>query len=349
MTIPMENNQHPTNPIVNQTTEKVNPMTDLIAQFERAYTSGANYERELMELSTAIAASVVAKVYDPQRKSAQAADRPTAGGCNPVIAQLRRDVQRDSATLRQTPATAQAAYAVIVDADGNCKTVVTDRAALDRLNALSGDTLGDGADLVQTAALAVLEQAAEHAATGAGWMENLYTVKELSRRVYLRLDDTPQYKYVDTTPIQQVYRAVRRAVQDSRAVQTDPRSAYTYLSQYTDGEIDAVYYRSGKWADIGGGTVYDGRYRTPGAPAGYGGRADSTGDVVLTERLQELMDAMHLTQRQKRILSLRLAGHGPKAIATALGLESGNIKRTLRRMRQTCIDMGLADPDMLND
>ena len=121
-------------------------------------------------------------------------------------------------------------------------------------------TLSDGIDLVQTAALAILEQAAEHA-NSESWLDSKYTVRRLSRRVYIRSDESAAYRDDETTPIQEVYRAVRQAVQNSRAVQTDPRNGYSYIEDMTADGLDAIYYRMGKYTDLGG---YDcnGNYTT---------------------------------------------------------------------------------------
>ena len=137
-------------------------------------------------------------------------------------------------------------------------TETVDKDAEKAVAALVGETLSDGIDLVNAAALAILEQAAEHADPAAPWLDTPYTTRRLSRRVYIRTEDSRAYRDETTTPIQEVCRAVRQAVQDSRATQTDPRNGYTYIEDNENG-LETIYYRLHKYADLGGYNC-DGNY-----------------------------------------------------------------------------------------
>lgn len=183
--------------------------------YEAALASGKDTAQELTALATAVAYSVINKCIDPQRKTAAQRDTASNTGFNPAMVELKRGIAADLATLDNTRRTANAATATTYNADGDLVTVTADKDAAAALVDLMATTLSDGIDLVQTAALAILEQAAEHA-NGESWLDSKYTVRRLSRRVYIRSDESAAYRDDETTPIQEVYRAVRQAVQNSR-------------------------------------------------------------------------------------------------------------------------------------
>lgn len=200
--------------------------------FEQAYAAGGDYSAALLELSTAIAYSVVRKCLDPQAKTAPDRETVSDNAQSPAMLQLRRGIAFDRRTLDNTAAAADRATRITFTADGDAVTEVADKTAAAALAALVGETLSDGIDLVQEAAAALLEQAADHA-DGPGWIDRPFTVRRLARKVYIRETDSAEYRDDETTPAQEVYRAVRRAVRNSAAVQTDPRNGYTYLDELT--------------------------------------------------------------------------------------------------------------------
>ena len=223
-----------------QTTQTERNTFDTVKRtFEQAYTSGQDYTAALMDLSTAVAYSVLNKCIDPQRKTAKDKDTVSDSGISPALVELKRGITTDRAALARLAHCQDIATRTTYNADGDRVEEIADK----ELNRLVNDTLSDGLDLVNTAALALLEQAAEHADKGAGWLDKPHTVRRLSKRVYIRLDDSAAYREEDTTPIQEVYRAVRKAVQNSRAVQTDPRNGYTYIEDLTADGLDTIYYR----------------------------------------------------------------------------------------------------------
>lgn len=130
-------------------------------------------------------------------------------------------------------------------------------------------------------------------------------------------------------PIQEVYKAVRRAVQESRAVRTDPRNGYTYIDGLTADGLDTIYYRLNKYADIGG---YDstGKYTTD--------RQTVTDYAVTVEQLG-------LTDRQAEVLRLRMQGKGHKAIATYLGVTQRAVAKTVEQIRKKAVAIGLDPAD----
>lgn len=306
---------------------KVKDFEQVKRDFETALNSGKDYGPQLLDLSTAIAYSVVRKCLDPQRKTAPARYVVSDNGYNPAMDDLRRGIAADVALLDSTQTAAEKATRATLDADGNPVTEVADKNAETALAALIDRTLTDGIDLVNTAVVALLEQAADHA-DGPGWLDRPYTIRRLSRRVYIKEADSAAYRDDETTPAQEVYRAVRRAVQDSRAVQTDPRNGYTYIEELTVDGLDAIYYRLQKYADLGGYNV-NGNY---------------TADRQTMTEYNAIMGKLNLTARQAEVLALRMRGHGYKAIATYLGVTKRAVSKTMEQIQKKALAIGLIPP-----
>lgn len=323
------------------TTEKADFET-VKRTFETAFTSG-DHAAALLDLATAVSYSVVNKCIDPQRKAAGAWENVSNNGQNPAMVALKRGIAFDRRTLDNTTAAANAATRATLNKDGDPVTETVDKAAETALAALMGETLSDGIDLVNTAVVALLEQAADHA-DGPGWLDRPYTVRRLSRRVYIRDSDGAAYRDDETTPIQEVYRAVRRAVQESRAVQADPRNGYTYIEDLTADGLDTIYYRLQKYADLGG-YAHNGNDgdRLPGSPAGFNsGDGHYTADQQTVEDYETTLARLNLTDRQAQILRLRMQGRGYKAIATYLGVSDKAVKKTVLQIQKKAVAIGLA-------
>ena len=293
--------------------------------YETALASGKDSTQELTDLATAVAYSVLNKCIDPQRKTA--ADRETVSdnGYNPALVQLKRGIAADLATLDNLRTATNKATRTAYNADGDLTTETVDKDAEKAVAALVGETLSDGIDLVNAAAVAILEQAAEHADPADPWLDTPYTTRRLSRRVYIRTEDSRAYRDETTTPIQEVYRAVRQAVQDSRATQTDPRNGYSYIEELTADGLDVIYYRLQKYADLGG---YDcnGLY---------------TADRQTAADYETIVERLELTDRQAVVIRLRMQGKGYKAIATYLGVTQRAIAKTVEQVQKKALALGL--------
>ena len=311
--------------IVASQTAPVNTFEHAKRMFETAYASG-DYVEQLATLAKAIAASVINKVADPQRKAAQTADRVSDSGLNPALVAMKRGLHADNALLALTAYNADRATRIAWTEDGDIITETADKEALTNVNRLCRDTLSDAIDLQQTAVVALLEQATDHASAGENWLDVPYTVRRLSKRVYIQTSDSAKYTDVETTPIQEVYRAVRRQIAGNRAVQTDPRNGYTYVEMPTADEVDAIYYRSGRYADIGG----------------YDSTNNYTADIQTVTDYEDILRRLNMTRRQTEIVMLRMRGYGYKAIASYLGITQANVNITLYRLRDKCENMGFA-------
>lgn len=296
--------------------------------FETAYAIG-NYGEQMKALAMSTAYSVVRKCADPQRKTAPERNAVSDNGQNPAMTALRRGITADMRLLDLTAENANKVTRATLDKNGEPVTEIADREAETALAGLIEQTLSDGVDLVQEACVALLEQAEKHATTEPSWLDKPYTIRKLDKRVYIRLDDSAAYKEVETTPIQEVFRAVRRVIASSRAVQTDPRNGYTYIEDVTPDGLDTILYRSDKYADIGG-TDCNGLY---------------TGDIETVRDIYGILDQLDLTKRQEQVIKLRMRGMGYKAISTYLGIDLANTKRTVKQVQAKAEKIGFT-PDM---
>ena len=326
------------------TTETRKDFETLKRDFETAHAAGGDYSAALLDLSQAVTYSVLNKCLDPQRKTAPARETVSDNGHTPALVEMKRGVYFDRLHLDNTRTAADKATRTAYNDDGDMVTETADKTAAAALVELLGETVSDGWDLVQTAAAAILEQAAEHA-TGEKWLDSPYTVRRLSRRVYIRLDDSAAYRDETTTPIQEVYKAVRRAVQESRAVQTDPRNGYTYIEELTADGLDTIYLRLGKYADLGGYAVAD-HSNTAGAPAAFpAGSTHYTADRETVRSYESTLAALALSDRQLTVINLRMRGYGKKAIGAYLGIDPNNVGRVLRQVQAKAEKIGFT-PDM---
>lgn len=310
------------------TNERQNTFDSVKRTFESAYASGNDYTAALMDLSTAIAYSVLNKCIDPQRKTAKDRDTVSDSGINPALIELKRGITADKAALSRLAYCQEIATRTTYNADGDRITEIADKDAYNELNKLVNDTLSDGIDLANTAAIAILEQASEHAESGAEWLDKPHTVRRLSKRVYIRTTDSAAYREDETTPIQEVYRAVRKAVQDSRATRTDPRNGYSYIEDLTADGLDTIYYRLGKYTDLGGYNS-DGLYTT---------------DRQAAADYESIIERLQLSDRQAVIIRLRMQGNGYKAIASYLGVTHNAVINAMKKVQAKAEKIGFT-PD----
>lgn len=311
-----------------ETTNQVNPFADLLRAYELAYLAGGDYTAELLNLATATAQSVLKKCVDPQRKSATDRETVSDSGLSPALVSVKRGIVADLAHLANLADSHNRATELCYNKNGDLVSVVVDKTAEKSATALQGETLTDGLDLVNTAVVAILEQSADHSAVGVGFMETPYTLRRLSRRVIIKSEDSAKWEDVETSPIREVYRTIRREVQASRAVQADPRNGYLYIEDMTadpdSTATETIYRRLHKWADLGGYT-HDGHY---------------TADAQTLMDYNAVVAQLNLTDRQARIVALRMSGYGRKAIATYLGISESSVKTILRRLQERCEGVG---------
>ena len=296
------------------------------------------YDTALFELSKMVTLAVLKKVIDPTRHSKTdptdpapapspdgviryapgESDTAVNSGFSPALVSVRRELFSALDTLKK---------------EKNPLTVFDDS----YLTPAKGENLGDGLDLVNVASIAILselDKQTERDPAAPVDFERPYTVHELKTKVYIKDPESLAWTDRETTPIQEIYRAVRRAINDSKAAQTDPRNPYGYLEEETetpDGETVRVYRRLPRYSDIGGHAT-DGDPDAPvldGCPAASLTRSpDSTGDAQTVKDCDSLLEELNLTQTQRTVIDKRLQGYGDKAIATALGRSKQAVAKT---------------------
>lgn len=294
--------------------------------FETAYACGRDYSRELFALAAAIAYSILNKLADPQRSTAPARDCVSNSGMSPVMLKAKQDIFFDTMLLDNTAAALTAASTYEFNKDAQLVRVVVDKAQEAAAAILMAEPLGDGLDFVNEAAAAILEQAAIHAAPGVKWLDMEVSRRRLSKRVYIDPAAAPEYTEEATTPIQEVYRTVRRYVQTNRAVNADPRNGYTYADLPTADGLDTIYYRSGRYADIGG----------------YDCNGNYTADHATMLTRSVILARLNLSTREAFIISKREQGFSVEAIAAALKVDPANVSRIIRRIQDKAAAIGVA-------
>lgn len=300
-------------------TQNTNTVTTNNAQFEQlllsyelAYYNG-DYEKELVALATAVTHSVLKKCINVSYNNA--------------LVEVKRDVARDTNVLNSIDRLNKDTYSLSYNKDGDLIRETTNKDNERALNTLTRESLGDGLDLVNVAVIEIMEQTKNHGAD----LEQTYTKRELSRKVWIKSEDSAKgWKDVETSGIKEVYKAVRREIEKSRAVQTNATNGYCYLEDVAkdeeSGEELTIYRRLDKYADLGGNAVdFNGR------PTLYSASEQTAKDM------DELVASLNLTERQTQILKLRLRGYGYKAIATYLGVTQRAIAKTCEAIQKKVI------------
>lgn len=199
------------------------------------------------------------------------------------------------------------------------------------------ENLGTGCDLIQAATLELLEQVKRQRDSGEKIdLLREYTLRKLDKRVVIRDSDSAAFRDVTTTPIQQVFKAVRREIENTRSARCVD-SGYSYIEKSVidseSGAVATVYERQEKYADIGG-YVCD----FNGKETVYTASAATVEE--LEEKKADIVKRANFNEKQILILSLRLRGYGDKAIGTYLGKQSRLIRRYRGQMQQACYDIG---------
>lgn len=304
------------------TTTTISTFADLVKKYNADPTNADN----LTDLATAVAYAVLKKVIS------------TTG--NPTLQTVRKELTRDRHDLDRLAYATNNATRLSFNADGDIVSEILDPALVKAATDLAGLPLGDGLDLVNDAVVAILDETRKQEDRDPDMptdMERVYTVRRLRRKVWIKTAESVNaWETVETTPIQEVYKAVRRSIDRSRSMQTDPRNGYTYLGDLAidpeSGDQSAIYRRLPKYADLGGHVCdFNGKETVA-----------TTADRETVESLDRLVSAMKLSDRESTVLKYRLSGYGKKAIATAMGLSESSVATIQRRIRDKATASGLA-------
>ena len=307
-------------------TTKKTPTT--FADAVQSYNADPANADALTTIATAVTYAVLKKVINTTN--------------NPTLQTIRKELTRDRADLDRLSYANDNATRLAFNADGDIVVEVVDSKLVEASAKIAGLPLGDGLDLVNDAVVAILEQTAaqmERDPKKPTDLERPYETRRLKRKVYIKsADSAGALETVETTPIQEVYKAVRRSIDASRAAQTDPRNGYTYLQDLSvddeSGETATIYRRLPKYADIGGRVCdFNGAETVP-----------TTAAAVDVEETDRIVAALKLTDRQATILAYRQKGYGYKAIATAMGVSDSAVKGQLAEIRRKWSAAGFKAP-----
>lgn len=285
-------------------------------------TTTDEYTTALTDLATAVAYSVLKKCINT--------------GYNATLVDVRHELTRDKQTLATIAHCNEHSTRLTYNEDGDIAQKVIDNDCKKALNALCAQTFGDGLDLVNSAIVAILEETEKQVARDEEIdLEKPYTIRRLKKKVWIKSADSVNgWETVETTPIREIYKAVRRAIDSSRAMATDPRNGYSYIEDIaTDPESreeTTIYRRLTKYADLGG---YACDFN--GACTLYSVDAEAVKDT------DTLIESMNLTKKQAQVLSLRQSGYGYKAIATYLGVTQRAVAKTVEAIQKKAIAIGL--------
>lgn len=316
------------------TTTETRNFTDLLRQYEKEYNNDKTsvaFSNVLDELATAVAYSVIKKCLDPQRKGRKDGEVSNSG-CNTQLDEVKRSIYRDKNTLANIDYSCKQAFVTVYNEDGDRQTKTKDSDYRYAYNKLSQQTLGDGLDIVHVAMVALLDESEKADRTKENFLENTYNVRRLKKKVWIKSEDSINgWETVETSPIKEVYKAVRREVANNRSLNIDPSNGYLYLEDLaTDEESNeetTIYRRLNKFSDLAGNvTDFNGAVKF------------ETVDANSVTDYDTMVEKLELTARQAKILELRMGGYGYVAIATYLGVNEKSVRDVLKTVQKKAIE-----------
>lgn len=290
------------------------------------------YNTALTDLATACAFSVLKKLCNVGGTVTETTKSTTDTA--KTIRQLRQSLAKDLHDLDRLAYASVNATAQEYNADGDLITVIKDKDLHNALTALCGECFGDGLDLMHTAIVAILTETEKATDTNGNFMETPYNVRRLKKKVYIQsVDSLGGYETVQTTAIQEVYKAIRREIESNRTMQV-ANNKYTYLESIaTDTETDtetAVYRRLPKYS----GLAYE-TFDTNGKVTSI------TADTETVDTTDRIIEKLNLTTKQAKVLQLRLSGYGYQAIATYLGITRNSVYDSIKWIQKKATAIGL--------
>lgn len=310
-----------------QTATTTTTFETLLVDFCNEYRKDSNSEKftaVATDLATAVAFSVLRKCLDPQAKSG----KPSNSGCNPQLDEVKRSIYRDMNTLKNIDYSCKKAFITVYNEDGDRQTKTADRDYRYAYNKLTQQTLGDGLDLVNTAIVSLLDECTKVDTTAENFLETVYTVRRLKKKVWIKVEDSVNgWETVETSPIREVYKAVRREVANNRSLNIDPSNGYMYLEDLTrdeeGNEETVIYRRLNKYSDLAGNvTDFNGAVKF------------ETVDSASVTDYDTMVEKLELTTRQTQILQLRMSGYGYIAIGTYLGVNEKSVRDVLKTVQE---------------
>lgn len=310
-----------------QTATTTTTFETLLVNFCNEYrkdSNSAQFTEVATDLATAVAFSVLRKCLDPQAKSG----KPSNSGCNPQLDEVKRSIYRDTNTLKNIDYSYKKAFVTVYNEDGDRQTKTADSDYRYAYNKLTQQTLGDGLDLVNTAIASLLDECTKVDTTTENFLETVYTVRRLKKKVWIKVEDSVNgWETVETSPIREVYKAVRREVANNRSLNIDPSNGYMYLEDLArdeeSNEETTIYRRLNKFSDLAGNvTDFNGAVKF------------ETVDSASVTDYDTMVERLELTTRQAQILQLRMSGYGYIAISTYLGVNEKSVRDVLKTVQK---------------
>lgn len=181
-------------------TEKPEKTVDgLKRDYEKALTNGADISTAMTALATAVVYSVLNTCIDPQRKSAINRAEVSNSAANPTMIKLKRGVYSDIHLLDTTRHCMDNATRLTYDKNGDLVHETVNERFVKAAEKIVSQTLTDGIDLIQEACVALLAETAraeKECTMGDNWLDTPYTVRRLSKHVYIQADESAAYKDV---------------------------------------------------------------------------------------------------------------------------------------------------------
>lgn len=326
---------------------KETPLTPVMTAWSNAYMNRtadpAEYGKSLYNLAYALTYCVLKKCIDPQAKSGT----QSSGNKNKALIKLRQELTADRAMLDRLDYCLNNAYEIIYTQEGERQKAVKDRDLADALDTLAAERISDGLDLVHAAALAIMQETAAQVKRDPALtidLERPYEKRILNKRVYLYNSDVPTaWSTAETSPIKEIFRAIRLEITSIGTVAIDPRNGYSYIADLaTDpesGEQDIIYKRLAKYSNLGGYAV-----DSNGAMTLYSVGASTAAAV------DDLILSLNLTDKEKKIIEYRLSGYTPAEIAAKIGVKVEHITRSMERIYNRAYNISaLIEPLHLTD
>lgn len=300
--------------------------------------------RETVEsLAVAVARSVLRKMSDPERKTAEkkaqeATDYKkavTSSGCHPQIVNMYKAIDKELREQTEQRRRQLSETAMIYNENGEAVK------PNDRIGYT--DTVREGYDLVMEAFTTLLEESKMQLDDGNTVdLEREETRRRLNKRILIQ--DEPVWKEEEKAPISIAYRSVRHETGNNRSMKVDPECKYMYLSEMvTDeetGEEEMVYRRLKKNSQLASLVDIHGSGKTV---------VTASASAYDLEKIDSMIEALNLTKPQAVRLNYALRGYGLEAITTAQGLKSKNsVKKSFQQMEKKALASGIFTEEALS-
>ena len=336
-----------TTPNATTKNEKTLFTTDLLTAYEKAVKTAHDHTTDLDRIANDPTVIETLQAVG-QWATFSTLKKVNTASANPVTIQATRDLMCDLANINRRKYATENDHTVKYNDDGDPVTVYND---LHKYTpSICAETLTDATDLLQTALLTIWTETVriitdDPTALDGHFMTTPVNVRRLRRKVYIKDDPTAPsiWETVQTTPVQTVFKAVRREIENSRSMQVNNK--YVYIDDLcTDPDdpdhTEKAYRRldrlTASLTAVNMTTDLDGK-PTPTL---------TTTDPTAVADVTDLLTALNLTTRQAQVLRYMTDGYGEKAIATRLEVSRQAIQQTIHAIRKKAVTVLTDRPDL---